>query len=99
MFYVGLVFDTVGTTIMNKIAEGGFKLNYKKDETMSKPIILFYSFEGNTKRIAEFLEEELNIPCKQIKPKKDLSSKGFSKYIWGGSQVIIKKKPELIHLI
>lgn len=28
IFYVGLVFDTTGTTIMSKIANGGFKLNF-----------------------------------------------------------------------
>ncbi|WP_123054582.1 HsmA family protein [Clostridium sp. JN-1] len=28
VFYLGLVFDTTGTTIMSKIAAGGFKLNF-----------------------------------------------------------------------
>jgi uncharacterized repeat protein (TIGR03987 family) len=28
VFYLGLVFDTTGTTIMSKIATGGFKLNF-----------------------------------------------------------------------
>ncbi len=28
IFYVGLIFDTTGTTIMTKIASGGFKLNF-----------------------------------------------------------------------
>ncbi|MCM0647738.1 TIGR03987 family protein [Clostridium swellfunianum] len=28
IFWAGLVFDTVGTTIMSKIASGGFKLNF-----------------------------------------------------------------------
>jgi uncharacterized repeat protein (TIGR03987 family) len=28
IFYIGLVFDTTGTTIMSKIATGGFKLNF-----------------------------------------------------------------------
>lgn len=28
VFYLGLVFDTTGTTIMSKIASGGFKLNF-----------------------------------------------------------------------
>lgn len=44
---------------------------------MSKAIILFYSFEGSTKKVAEYLSEELNIPYEQIKPVKDLSSKGI----------------------
>jgi len=28
VFWVGLFFDTTGTTIMNQIAQGGFKLNF-----------------------------------------------------------------------
>ena len=28
IFYIGLVFDTIGTTIMSKIAAGGFRLNF-----------------------------------------------------------------------
>lgn len=63
---------------------------------MSKSIILFYSFEGNTKKVAKFLSQELNLPIEQIKPVKDLKSKGFSKYPLGGGQVIMKKKPELM---
>ena len=62
---------------------------------MSKSIILLYSFEGNTKKVADYLAGELNIPCEEIKPVKDLSSKGFSKYFWGGQQIIMKKKPKL----
>nr|WP_300005272.1 NAD(P)H-dependent oxidoreductase [Tissierella sp.] len=62
---------------------------------MSKSIILFYSFEENTKKVAEFLSKELNIPSEEIKPVKDLKSKGFSKYFWGGQQVIMNRKPDL----
>ncbi len=28
VFWIGLVFDTAGTTIMSKIAQGGFKFNF-----------------------------------------------------------------------
>lgn len=28
VFWVGLVFDTLGTTLMSKLATGGFKLNF-----------------------------------------------------------------------
>ena len=65
---------------------------------MKKTIILFYSFEGNTRKVGEFLSKELNIPYEEIKPIKDLSSKGFSKYFWGGQQIIMKKKPDLMPL-
>lgn len=63
---------------------------------MSKSIILFYSFEGSTEKVAKYLSQQLNLPIEQIKPVKDLKSKGFSKYLLGGGQVIMKKKPELM---
>lgn len=63
---------------------------------MSKSIVLFYSFEGNTKTVAEYLSKELNIPNEQIRPIKDLKSKGFSKYPIGGGQAILKKTPALM---
>ncbi len=28
VFYLGLIFDTTGTTLMSKLAEGGFQLNF-----------------------------------------------------------------------
>lgn len=65
---------------------------------MSKQLILFYSFEGSTKMIAEYLSQKLNIPCEGVKPMKDLKSKGFSKYPLGGKQVIFKNKPELLSI-
>lgn len=65
---------------------------------MTKSLILFYSFEGNTKKVAEYLSKELDISYEQIKPVNDLKSKGFSKYPIGGSQVIFKKKPELMSI-
>lgn len=63
---------------------------------MSKQLILFYSFEGSTKKVAEYLSKELNIPCEEIKPVNDLKSKGFIKYPMGGGQVVMKNKPELM---
>lgn len=65
---------------------------------MKRTLILFYSFEGTTRRVAEFLSSELKLTIEEIKPVKDLSSTGFSKFIWGGRQVIMKKKPELVPL-
>lgn len=65
-------------------------------ETTDKTLIIFYSFEGNTRKVAKFLSEELDIPYEEVKPIKDLSSTGFSKYFWGGSQVVMGKKPEII---
>ena len=63
---------------------------------MSKQLILFYSFEGNTKEVADYISKELNIPCERVKPIKDLKSKGFSKYPIGGGQARMKIKPKLM---
>lgn len=60
-----------------------------------KAIVLCYSFEGNTLRVSEILGKEFNLEVYQIKPEKDLKSKGFSKFLWGGRQVILGKKPQL----
>lgn len=63
-----------------------------------KKLIVFYSFEGNTKLMAEAMAETIGADLLEIRPKKELKSKGFSKYLWGGSQVFMKKKPELMPL-
>jgi flavodoxin len=60
-----------------------------------KKLILYYSFEGNTEFIAKVLAEALNAPIIRIHPTKDLTSTGFSKYVWGGGQVVMGIKPKL----
>jgi len=65
---------------------------------MKKALVLYYSFEGNTKKVAEILAESLHADIEEVKPIKELKSKGFSKFIWGGSQVVMGKKPEIVEL-
>ncbi len=67
----------------------------KKGEKMSKIIVVYYTFEGSTKSMAELLTQHLNADLLELKPVKELKSKGFSKFILGGFQVMIGKKPEL----
>jgi flavodoxin len=59
-----------------------------------KNLIIFYSFDGNTKHIADAISEEIKADLLELKPKKDLK-KGFTKYFWGGRQVMMGIKPEL----
>lgn len=63
-----------------------------------KALILYYSFEGNTKKVAEYLSKEIGADIEEIKPVNEIKSKGFSKFIWGGSQVVMGKKPEILPL-
>jgi len=62
---------------------------------MAKTLVLYYSFEGNTKKIAEVIAKETGADIEEVKPVKEMRSRGFGKFLWGGSQVIMNKKPEL----
>jgi len=63
-----------------------------------KALVLYYSFEGHTKEIAEVIAQAINADLEAIKPLHELRSHGFSKYIWGGRQAVMGKKPELQEL-
>ena len=60
-----------------------------------KIIVVFYSFEGNTKLIAESISKTIDADLLELKPKKEIKSKGFMKYFWGGKAAMMKTKPEL----
>lgn len=62
---------------------------------MSKALILFYSFEGDVRMVAEYLSKELDIPYEEVKPVKDISPQSFGKYYKAGLQVSNKETPEL----
>jgi flavodoxin len=62
---------------------------------MSNTLILYYSYEGSTKRIAEYIAANLDTDIERVVPIKEMKSKGFGKYLWGGSQVLMKKQPEI----
>jgi len=60
-----------------------------------KNLVIFYSFEGGTKYIAENIAEAIDADILELKPKKEITSTGIMKYLWGGRQVVLGKKPEL----
>jgi len=64
-------------------------------EKYMKKIVIFYSFEGNTKLIAENIAKTIDADLLELKPKKEIKSKGFMKYVWGGKAAMMKTKPEL----
>ncbi len=61
-----------------------------------KKLVVYYSFEGNTKLIAEHIAKTINADILELKPKIEIRTKGFMKYLWGGKQAMMKTKPELL---
>lgn len=59
-----------------------------------KTLVVYYSLDGNTKFIAEAIASELGADILALRPKKEVP-KNFLKFIWGGRQVMLAKKPEL----
>jgi flavodoxin len=64
----------------------------------SKNLIIYYSLEGNTKFIAETMAKISGADLLELKPEKEISSKNFMKFFWGGKQVMMKEKPKLLPL-
>lgn len=60
-----------------------------------KTIVIYYTLEGNTRYTAELLAKVLDADLLELKPVKPIKSLGFSKYIWGGKQVVMNEKPKL----
>lgn len=63
-----------------------------------KKAVIFYSYEGNTKLMAESIAQEVEADLIELKPKDEKKSKGFMKYFWGGRAVMMNIKPELLPL-
>jgi len=59
-----------------------------------KTIIVYYSLEGSTRKVAERLKEELNADLLELKPVKAIKDNG-SKFMLGGAQVMFKICPKL----
>ena len=79
-------------TKINRIATAYGGVPLKAEKTL----IVFYSFEGNTRFIAQEIQKITNADLLELKPKKDLKSKGFMKYFWGGKSVVQKQTPDLV---
>lgn len=58
--------------------------------------VIYYSFEGSTKFIAEIIAQEIGADILELKPEKEIKTHGFMKYVWGGRQVVMKIKPKLL---
>ena len=60
-----------------------------------KTAIVYYSMHGNVRYVAEKAAKELGADLIELKPVKVYPDKGAMQFIWGGSAVTFKKKPDL----
>jgi flavodoxin len=59
-------------------------------------LVIYYSFEGNTRFIAEALAGEICADILKLEPAYEKVPHNFMKYFWGGRQVVTKKMPHLL---
>ena len=60
-----------------------------------KTAIVYYSMHGNVRYVAEKAAKELGADLIELKPVKAYPDKGAMQFLWGGSAVTFKKKPDL----
>lgn len=58
-------------------------------------LVVYFSFDGNTKFIAEKVAETIGAEIMELKTDKKYPTEGFKKYFWGGKSVIFGEKPKL----
>jgi flavodoxin len=64
-----------------------------------KTAVIYYSLEGNTKKVANRISEKLNADIYELKEiNSSVPKTGFLKFVWGGKQVVMKQKPDLEEL-
>lgn len=62
---------------------------------MEKTCLIYYSLTKQTKKAVEFIRTLKPLDVYEIEPEKEISKKGFFKYVWGGGQVMMKQKPKI----
>ena len=61
-----------------------------------KSLVVYYSFEWNTKHIAQSITDIFESDMVEIKTEKELiSTHGFMKYFWWWKKVLMNEKPEI----
>ena len=60
-----------------------------------KDLIVYYSLEGNTEYVVDRIKEIIGADALKLVPKKAYSTKGFSKFLWGGKSAVMGEKPRL----
>ncbi len=58
-------------------------------------LVVYYSFEGNTRFIAEAIASAIGADVLQLRRVKEIGTHGFMKFFLGGREVLMRKKPKL----
>ena len=61
-----------------------------------KCAVVFYSLDGNTKFLAQTIQEHLGADLIEINPVKEIDGSTDTKYMWGGKQAMMNEKPKLM---
>jgi flavodoxin len=64
-------------------------------EAKMKKLVVYYSFEGNTRLVAQAIARAVDADLLELRPIHPVRTKGFGKYVWGGAQVVMGRAPEL----
>jgi flavodoxin len=64
-------------------------------EVYMKTAVVFYSYDGNCAFVAEQIKARLNADLVRLQTADEKRRAGFAKFFWGGSQVLMHKKPPL----
>lgn len=60
-------------------------------------LVVYFSFEGNTKLIAEKISKTIDADLVELKTSKVYPAGGLKKFLWGGKSVLLGEKPELLN--
>lgn len=60
-----------------------------------KKLLVYYSYEGNTETLAQFIKENIDCDILKLEPIKEKKSEGLFRFVWGGYQVYMNKTPKL----
>lgn len=63
-----------------------------------KKLVVYYSFDGGTELLANSIAEAVDADVLRLTIKEEIKTHGFMKFFWGGKQVMMREKPELLPL-
>lgn len=60
-------------------------------------LVVYFSFNGNTKYVADRIAETISADSIELKTSKVYPAEGFKKFLWGGKSVLFGEEPELVN--